>query len=164
MANMSNSRHIGAERVDFLPVPPRSVAGIMSFNPTQGVGLFESLANRALLALPLLAIGIWGSWWTTGSLINTPMQPGVVNRQLDSMNHSFAPAQGRNLSAESWSDPLNNGGTKLVDQDHLGWLLVNFVPVYLIWLMEANRRANYLKPIQLYVYAIQNAQTEGLTC
>jgi hypothetical protein len=44
-ANISNHRHIGAERLEFLAVPSQSLSGIMAFNPTQGIGLFESLSS-----------------------------------------------------------------------------------------------------------------------
>jgi hypothetical protein len=148
-ANISNHRHIGAEQVEFLPIPSRSVSGIMSFNPTQGTGLFESLANRALLALPLLVIGFWGSGLAKENLMNAITQPAAVNGELGLTNRSSAPISGQISTADSWSDPLS--ASKLVDQYQLGWFWVTIAPVYLIWLMEANRRANYLKPIQLYV-------------
>lgn len=151
-ANISNYRHIGAERVEYLPVPPRSVSGIMAFNPTQGIGLFESSANRALLALPLLVVGLWSSGLAKKNLITTITQPAAVNGQLGVTNRSSAPTVGQVSTADSWSDPLSITASKLVDQYQLGWFFVGVAPVYLIWLMEANRRANYLKPIQLYVH------------
>lgn len=147
-ANKSNHRHIGAERVDFLPIPSRSVSGTMSFNPTQGTGLFESLVNRALLALPLLVIGFWGSGLAKKNLMNAITQLAATNGEPSLTNRSSAPISRRISTADSCSDPLSGG--KLVDQYQLGWVWVTIAPVYLIWLMEANRRANYLKPIQLY--------------
>lgn len=150
-ANKSNDRHIGAERVDFLPIPSRSVSGTMGFNPTQGVGLFESAANRALHALPLLAIGFFGRLGMTQNLVKTILQPAAVDGQLDLTNRSSTLLLDRVSSAESWSNILSIADTTLVNQYPLRWFLVDVAPVYLVWLMEANRRANYLKPIQLYV-------------
>ena len=141
-ANKSNDRHIGAERVDFLPVPSRSVSGIMMFNPTQGIGLFESWTNRAFLGLPLLMIGFLGSWWTEQNLVNMIQHPVGVNGPLNVSNAS---------SAERSSDLWSSDELKLVYQYQLRLFLIDIAPLYLIWLMEANRRANYLKPIQMYV-------------
>jgi 2-polyprenyl-6-methoxyphenol hydroxylase-like FAD-dependent oxidoreductase len=47
---------LGAEKLDFLPIPQRSVKGMMPFNPKQGITRSESTAFRALLALPILSI------------------------------------------------------------------------------------------------------------
>jgi hypothetical protein len=80
------------------------------------------------------------------------MQPVAVSELLDLTNRSFPLVLGLISSLQSWSDLLIIVDTQLADQHQLGWFLVDFAPVYLIWLMEANRRANYLKPIQLYVH------------
>jgi hypothetical protein len=54
-------KYIAAERVEYLPIPPRSVAGTMSFNQTQGYCKKEAQKARAMLALPLplLAVNAW---------------------------------------------------------------------------------------------------------
>ncbi|KAE9370063.1 FAD/NAD(P)-binding domain-containing protein [Stipitochalara longipes BDJ] len=49
-------KYIAAEKVDFLPVPPRSLNGTMAFNPTQGHDQKEPRKPRAVLALPLLLL------------------------------------------------------------------------------------------------------------
>jgi hypothetical protein len=69
---------IGAERIEFLPIPPRSLKGTMAFNPTQGLGKNEPLGPRALLALPLLllAASAWGIKETptlNSQLLNLPL-------------------------------------------------------------------------------------------
>jgi len=50
------SRYIGAERVEFLPIPAMSTKGTMLFNPEQGITKTESRGRRALSALPLLVL------------------------------------------------------------------------------------------------------------
>jgi hypothetical protein len=58
-ANQVSDRHIGAERVEFLPLPARSFSGTMRFNYTRGITMYESRGRRALFALPLLAIALF---------------------------------------------------------------------------------------------------------
>lgn len=62
-ANDACSSWIGAERIQYLPVPPRSLVGTASFNPTQGIGRKEKIWRRAAVTIPLLAAA-----WTGYSL------------------------------------------------------------------------------------------------
>jgi hypothetical protein len=63
---MNSDMITGAVRLDYLPVPERSLHGTMPFNPSQGLGKQESKLLRALKALPFLAISaaavyfMWG--------------------------------------------------------------------------------------------------------
>lgn len=54
--NLISDRHIGADCIEFLPIPLLSTRGTMPFNPTQGVTKFESRVQRAVFALPMLVI------------------------------------------------------------------------------------------------------------
>jgi hypothetical protein len=54
--NLISDRHIGADCIEFLPIPLLSTRGTMPFNPTQGVTQFESRVQRAVFALPMLVI------------------------------------------------------------------------------------------------------------
>lgn len=45
---------IGAQRLDYLPVPLRSLRGTMPFNPEQGMGKYESISKRAVAASSFL--------------------------------------------------------------------------------------------------------------
>jgi hypothetical protein len=47
---------VGAEMLDSLPAPPRSLTATMPWNPESGVGKHEKRVARALHALPLLFI------------------------------------------------------------------------------------------------------------
>lgn len=51
---------IGAERIEYLPLPKRSLSGSMPFNPTRGIGRHEQSWKRALLASTLLLVGYGG--------------------------------------------------------------------------------------------------------
>ncbi|KAK0615696.1 hypothetical protein B0T17DRAFT_510279 [Bombardia bombarda] len=57
--NISSDVQVGAPRIDYLPVPPRSLAGNMPYNPSQGFENHERVWIRALLALPLLLAAAW---------------------------------------------------------------------------------------------------------
>lgn len=96
--NEMSARHIGAEKIEFLPIPVRSTTGTMPFNSTQGITNHESRRRRALLAFPLLSIPIWLS------LLDTKSRSSVFQ--------------------------------------------ILEAPVFLIWMLEGCRSANYLKPMQ----------------
>ncbi|KAL2789393.1 hypothetical protein BJX66DRAFT_339383 [Aspergillus keveii] len=51
---------VAAARIEYLPLPRRSLQGTMPFNPELGIGLGESKHSRALRALPLLLLAIGG--------------------------------------------------------------------------------------------------------
>jgi hypothetical protein len=55
----------GAVKIDYLPVPERSLHGTMPFNASQGLGKQESKMLRALKALPFLgftATAVYFMW------------------------------------------------------------------------------------------------------
>lgn len=56
LLDMHGDMLIAATKLDYLPLPERSFAGTMPFNPEQGIGKGESILYRALLALPFLAL------------------------------------------------------------------------------------------------------------
>jgi hypothetical protein len=97
--NAEAAEDIGAELVEFLPIPGRSLTGTMPFNPLQGVTRFENRKLRALIASPLLLLGILSAF--KQSELSGPLQ-GMV------------------------------------------------FPIQLLMMMEGSRRANGLKPLQLY--------------
>ncbi|KAI3242676.1 hypothetical protein DTO012A9_632 [Penicillium roqueforti] len=51
---------IGAEHIEYMPVPARSMTGLMPFNPNRGIGMHESIWPRVLWALPLLGMAVAG--------------------------------------------------------------------------------------------------------
>ncbi|KAE9368350.1 FAD/NAD(P)-binding domain-containing protein [Stipitochalara longipes BDJ] len=57
-ANGWSDSDIGAERLEFLPLPARSLTGTMPFNPMQGITKQESRKERAWVALPLLVLAV----------------------------------------------------------------------------------------------------------
>jgi 2-polyprenyl-6-methoxyphenol hydroxylase-like FAD-dependent oxidoreductase len=56
LSNIYRDQIIGAEILEYLPVPERSFLGNTPFNPVRGIGFEVDVMKRALFALPLLAI------------------------------------------------------------------------------------------------------------
>ncbi|KAJ3498607.1 hypothetical protein NLG97_g983 [Lecanicillium saksenae] len=50
---------IGAEILEYLPVPDRSLESLCPFNPSQGIGKHESLVRRLLKTTPLVGFAIF---------------------------------------------------------------------------------------------------------
>jgi hypothetical protein len=68
LVDLASDNWIGAIRLNYMPIPPRSFGGTMPFNPEQGMGKNESPLWRALAATPLLAMSIYGSLNRTSSV------------------------------------------------------------------------------------------------
>lgn len=64
LINMQCGNIVGAELLEWLPVPPRSLKGTMGFNQHQGTARGESSLLRALKASPLLLLS-WFVWHKT---------------------------------------------------------------------------------------------------
>ncbi|KAM3421234.1 hypothetical protein BST61_g1640 [Cercospora zeina] len=59
IVDMQAGNMVGAELLEYLPVPSRSLEGSMAFNQNQGTGKSENLIWRSMRAAPLLLI----AWW-----------------------------------------------------------------------------------------------------
>jgi hypothetical protein len=75
LVDLASDSWIGSVRINYLPVPQRSLAGMMPFNPEQGYGKNESLVRRAMFGLPLLAIAIGGLVLKSQNVSN----PGAIS-------------------------------------------------------------------------------------
>lgn len=72
-ANTVSARYVGAERVEFLPVPLRSTKGTMPFNPEQGITKNDSRVRRAKAGIALLIVGGYFSYmgWNETRMVGT---------------------------------------------------------------------------------------------
>ena len=110
---------IGAEILEYLPVPSMSFEGSCPFNPNQGIGKHESVLKRAVIATPLLIFSYWMARLTSLGGIR------------DSMNLLLQPGQLKHTDERTqWLQSLR-------------FLIENSL-IYAIWLIESNRRANVL--------------------
>ncbi|KAF2208233.1 hypothetical protein CERZMDRAFT_114748 [Cercospora zeae-maydis SCOH1-5] len=62
LIDMQAGNMVGAELLEYLPVPKRSLEGSMAFNQNQGTAKSENVVWRSLRAAPLLLI----AWWMWG--------------------------------------------------------------------------------------------------
>jgi 2-polyprenyl-6-methoxyphenol hydroxylase-like FAD-dependent oxidoreductase len=60
LVDLASDSWIGSMRIEYLPIPQRSLRGTMPFNPEQGYGKNESLLVRAVTATPFLAMCVIG--------------------------------------------------------------------------------------------------------
>lgn len=111
---------IGAEVLEYLPMPERALSGTCAFNPAYGVGQHESLLKRAALAAPLLLMCYW---------IATKANPRDVESSMLRLIQPLGAAD------DGWIQSF----AVLVDAG-----LINS-----LWLIESNRRANALTIIQV---------------
>ncbi|KAK2882375.1 hypothetical protein FQN49_000430 [Arthroderma sp. PD_2] len=56
LIDWASDTYIGEERLDYLPLPQRSLQGTMPSNPEHGMGKHERMLKRALVALPFLGL------------------------------------------------------------------------------------------------------------
>ncbi|KOC07347.1 FAD binding domain protein [Aspergillus flavus AF70] len=110
---------IGAEIIEYLPVPARSFEGSCPFNPNQGIGKQERLLKRMAFALPLLAFSVWVATTTPFDSVD-----GSIRQFLDP----------RHLTEFSERAQLLQNLHALAEES----------VIYAIWLIESNRRANVM--------------------
>lgn len=146
----------GAVKLDYLPIPERSLHGTMRFNPSQGLGQTESKLWRAVRGLPFLAITAVALYFMWGVClphllvrIDEILKNGVQNnigkpehiKPLHSFYHiGFIDKRVRGLTACFAS-------LQFVDISS-SWQTLSFLTdlgvVYSILLIESARRANIM--------------------
>lgn len=125
---------IGAEILEYLPVPDKSFEGSCPFNPSQGIGKHESMLKRATIAAPLLVFACWMAKLTSSGGIGNP---------IDLLSELKQPT--RTDGHTQWLQSLR--------------FFIEGSLVYAIWLIESYRRANVLTFAQLptifYILALK---------
>ncbi|RAL15283.1 FAD-dependent oxidoreductase [Aspergillus homomorphus CBS 101889] len=119
LLSLVTSTLIGAEIIEYLPVPAQSFEGSCPFNPSQGIGKRESLLKRTALALPLLVLSSWVATMMPIDSVDSSIGQFLQPRQLTGFGERAQLLQNlRPLAEES--------------------------VIYAIWLIESNRRANVM--------------------
>lgn len=121
IAHLYTKALIGAEVLEYLPLPERSFTGTAPFNPKQGTGQDESTIVRLLFATPLLAMAYL-------AFQNVSLQHTSLVQAFSTLFDPFSPST-------SWLQAYS--------------LLLTTAVLYSIWLIESNRRANTLTLVQL---------------
>ncbi|KAL4992934.1 hypothetical protein BDV10DRAFT_180047 [Aspergillus recurvatus] len=133
---------IGAEALEYLPLPARSLTGTMPFNPLHGIGRHEELARRAIRALPLLAMAL------AAGLLMASVAPFQGASDIVA-SRRYGDVQIREKFYHiPWLDDFSRPGVLrfLVSERHFFFQGVSLFVDYGIWyailLIESARRAN----------------------
>lgn len=155
LADVTCDSMVGAEILDSLPPPPRSLEATMPWDPESGIGKHESKLLRALYALPLLAI-LYGCSRTMGPALS----PGLPALQSASRageialgNGQVVPLLTRYFGLKSFDDFIgiyvaaftpSIGGQDPASRMQMISLLGDLIPIQAIWMIEGVRRGNFL--------------------
>ena len=147
---------MGAEKLEYLPDTERPFTTTMPFNRNYGAGHEETLLYRALVALPILVLG-YLCCVALGTVIYHDGVTSLVGSAIATGNPDF----GSNRTFEllptyhggmTWLDSIWRApiiafssatlGIDLVQRLQMISFLVDLAPVYLILILEGQRRAN----------------------
>lgn len=149
LANQMALGVVGSEKLNYLPDPPRSFSGTMAFNQGYGPGTTIKIWRRIFIALPLLLMAYATQTMSSAILSRFALQtqPQVsLTSGLSGPNNTY------------WDFPIKQYSPMLVTAFSLDLLnvdqlkrhqeiplIVDFAPLWLIWILESHRRANTLK-------------------
>lgn len=146
---------VGAEMLDSLPPPARSLEATMPWDPETGIGKHESKFLRALYALPLIVI-LYGCANTMGSALG-PALPLLMNAsrtgEVALGDGQVVPLVTRYFGLKGLDDFIATfvaaftpsiGGQDPVSRMQMISLLGDLIPIQAIWMIEGVRRGNFL--------------------
>lgn len=155
LADITCDSMVGAELLDSLPPPARSLEATMPWDPESGIGKHESKLFRAVYALPLLAI-LYGCSKTMGPALG----PGLPLLESASRageialgNGQVVPLLTRYFGLKSLDDFIgvfvaaftpSIGGQDPASRMQMISLLGDLIPIQAIWMIEGARRGNFL--------------------
>ncbi|KAF1843132.1 FAD binding domain-containing protein [Cucurbitaria berberidis CBS 394.84] len=138
--DMNCDMSTGAVKLDYLPVPEKSLHGNMPFNPSQGMGHTESKLLRAAKALPFLGITSLAVYLMWGGVHNNVGKPGFVKPLQNFYGFEFIDSRFRGLTACFASFQF----VDLICNWQSFSFLTDIGVIYAILLIESARRANIL--------------------
>jgi len=157
VTNMMCEVQVGATRLDYLPLPKRSLKGTMPYNVQVGVGQREWALTRALWALPFLGLSFLAAQVLDVSLIpGEQLGAALAAKQISwpSVTVPIADAFYHIPAIDDTFRPITVFfAPSSSGHDQLSWwqmisFLTDFGVIYSILLIEAGRRANALSLIQ----------------
>ncbi|KAK4176461.1 Neuroligin-4, X-linked [Triangularia setosa] len=157
IAELFHHAMIGATKIDYLPLPRRSLMVNAPFNPAQGDGRRESKLKRAVLGLPLLLLACLAFY-----IMNIGLPDQAAKEQRDggflTVGNTTVPilrsfyGLGGFDDTVAWVNMIFVPGMYGVSPEgrrHMITFLLEGVPFFTIWLLESTRRANALTILQL---------------
>lgn len=158
---------VGAEILESLPVPQRSLDATWGFDPESGIGKKESKLIRALYALPLLfiAYGCHQSMGATiGSLVGAVTEPGTIDLGAG----IIAPLVSKFFGIASLDNFISKyvafftpaiGGFDPVGRMQAIAFLGDLIPIQTIWMIESIRRGNFVTVAHLLYVLVSFAHS-----
>lgn len=155
LADITCDSMIGAEMLDSLPPPARSLEATMHWDPESGIGKHESKLLRALYALPLLAI-LYGCAKTMGPALGPalPLLKGAtIAGEVALGDGQVVPLFTRYFGLKGLDDFIaiyvaaftpSIGGQDPASRMQMISLLGDLIPIQAIWMIESVRRGNFL--------------------
>ncbi|KAG9231787.1 hypothetical protein BJ875DRAFT_105864 [Amylocarpus encephaloides] len=159
-ADLTCDAMVGAEMLDALPTPPRSLKATMPWNPESGVGKHESKLHRALRALPLLVVFI-AAHFTMGAVLKQTRP--IVTAAIESGKLNMGRGQSTPLVTSYTGLGFIDGGLSTLtayfvsslgslDLENRAQLIAlgsYLIPLQTVWMIEASRRGNFFTAISL---------------
>jgi hypothetical protein len=145
---------VGAEKLEFLPDTERSFMATMPFNRNYGVGREENLFYRAMISLPILAMGYF-CYVAMGIIIPqdgvmSQLSSTLVNEKLDFSSDRTYVLLKTYYGGLTWFDiiwrvPIIVFSPLILSSDPVQRLqmisfLIDMAPLFLIWTFEGHRR------------------------
>lgn len=152
LTDLTTDALVGAELLESLPAPARSLTATMPWDPEAGIGKKEKKWVRALYALPLLAI-VYGCHRTMGetvkNLVPLTAAPGLLN-----LGNGVVTTWATKFFGIAAVDKILSkyvalftpaiGGFDVAGRMHAIAFLGDLIPLQTIWMIESIRRGNFL--------------------
>jgi hypothetical protein len=154
LADLTCDVMVGAEILESLPPPPRSLTATMPWNPDSGVGKHENKLVRALYALPLLFI-LYGAGQTMGRTAQSFLPPLIKGSQIGELAlgaGEVVPLCKRFFGIKGLDDFIliyvafftpSIGGFDTSGRMQAIAFLGDLIPMQAIWMIESVRRGNF---------------------
>ncbi|KFZ09191.1 hypothetical protein V501_05682 [Pseudogymnoascus sp. VKM F-4519 (FW-2642)] len=155
LADITCDSMVGAEILESLPPPPKSLTATMPWNPEMGVGKHESKLIRALYALPLLAI-FYGCGKTMGPALENALpilESALTTGEIALGGGKVASLVTSYFRIKSIDDLIgiyvaaftpSIGGQDPASRMQMISLLGDLIPIQSIFMIESIRRGNFL--------------------
>jgi len=154
LADITCDAMVGAELLESLPAPERSLAATMPWNPETGVGKKEKKWVRALYALPILA-AVYGAQKTMGvtlAQVITLLKAGSGDGKINLGDGLVVPLYKQYFGIKgldafvsvfvTFFTPII-GNFDPISRMHGLAFLGDLIPLQTIWLVEGVRRGNF---------------------
>lgn len=153
--NRGSAHAVAAERIDCLPLPPRSFTGTMPYKCQENLGqvIQERFWKRVLWILPLLALMCIGAGTVGATILNIRphaealLEQGIWTASTGDIFNIHKPIYNLQLMDDIFQPIILCFLPSITGTDPQSWTqMMSFIPefgaVYAIWLLEGYRKVN----------------------